>query len=92
MMDVAVNGGGLKTQAQGEFGSFNVWFHPNALANMLSFSEVAKKCHILCGHKSNQFSVKLDNGAEIRFKLHKGLHACKLSDLSAQGTCLVNTV
>ena len=61
-------GGYVDTNQQGKFGCLPVWYHPNALGNVLSLALVEKKCTVEFNNKiENAFKVYLTPTYVIKF-------------------------
>lgn len=93
-MKVVCNAGAVLVTQMGTLKGYGkVWYHPDAIANILSLSRVQDAFRVTYDSiTGNQFVVHRKDGSIRVFKqTEKGLYASKLDD-AAQGIALVNTV
>ena len=91
-MTVKGNGGLLTTNKMAFLKNYGmVWFHPDAITNILSLKNVREKFQVTFdSDTSNAFIVHKPNGAQLRFNMHRdGLY---YHDPRGHHMSMVNTV
>lgn len=85
---IAGIGGVICVDKVGDFGDFGlVYYHPDSVANLLCFSDVAKKGHVVYDNPNNQFVVTI-NGRTVVFR---SKHKLYIWD-NNQATVMIQTV
>ena len=72
------SGGTIDTNQQGWFGDLEVWYHPQALGNVLSLARLEQKCRVVMdtSQYDNAFYVYLSSTHFIKFEcVDPGLYA-----------------
>ena len=89
-LHVNANRGILKCDQQGTYQSAgDVWCHPDAVTNILSFSLVKDLCHIACNNEcKDAFIVHKPSGEQVR-SINCGQGSCHM-DPTLIGTTLIN--
>jgi hypothetical protein len=81
--------GAMKTNQVGDYGSMNVWYIPDGIANIFSMNELEKKYRITYDSWKGYYIVHTANG-EIRFhKDENGLPYIDLEELSKEAAALL---
>lgn len=91
---IVCNAGTVMVTQMGTFSGYGkVWYHPGAIANILSLSNVQAVYHVTYdSHDGNQFVVHRDDGTKRIFRpTKKGLYASEVVG-TRRGVALVNTV
>ena len=101
-MTLITNGGTLLSNMKGDVVNFgSVWYNENSLANILSLSEVRKKCHVTMDtDKEAAMIVHRENGSTMKFvEFATGLYfydtsagTSKSSKSTVNDYCFVETV
>jgi hypothetical protein len=87
-------GGQIKVNKIGHLHPFgNVYFHPKAQANILSYGRVGKKYEIEYSHRDKLFTVHAP-GYTLPFHEHESLHKCNFHNFEDYRSedCLISTV
>ena len=69
-----------------------IWYHPDAVANVWSFDEAQQMYDITFDNKANKFFVHLGEGCKLQFDNYHGLYACTSKALLQSSNVFVNTV
>ena len=68
MLRMHSSGGHIDTTKKGMFGSLPVWYHPNALGNVLSLALLQEKCTVEFNSRiENAFNVHLNPTTILKF-------------------------
>lgn len=93
-MRIVCNAGTVVVTQMGTFRGYGkVWYHPDAIANILSLSNVQTKFRVTYDSKSgNHFVVHRDDGSQRLFSpTTKGLYVSQINDHRSEVT-MINTV
>ncbi len=92
-LDLTSNGGGLKTNLQGDFPGFEpVWYDPNGITNIVSQAIVEDMGYdVDYDKKKHQYSVTGKRGKIIFCKSPEGLYYMPLKPVRQAGVTLVET-
>ena len=88
-MKIVCNAGTVSVNQMGHFDGYgDVWYHPNAIANILSLHNVQKKFRVTYDSvEGNQFIIHRPDGTKRRFySTDKGLYSSSVMDVTGRTT------
>ena len=88
MLSLAMNAGVMTTNLKAEFPGYGtLWFDPQAMTNVLSFGNIAKRCPIQYLQQLDMFQVQLSNQINIfGYEQIDNLYALKGSQPRGEAT------